>query len=109
MLTMYDGRTKLSEQVADEVRSHFTDTVFRTIIPRTVRLSEAPSYGQPITVYDPSSRGARAYVRLADELARRLDLGLETGSPLDDLLGVAGGSGDDDVVQDSDDDEEQWA
>ncbi|MBW3561670.1 MAG: AAA family ATPase [Actinobacteria bacterium] len=88
VLTMYDARTKLSQQVADEVRSHFGELVFRTIVPRTVRLSEAPSYGQPITVYDPTSRGARSYLRLADEVAGRLGLSLETLSPLDSLLGT---------------------
>ena len=91
LMTMYDGRTNLSQQVVDEVRGHFGEQAFRTIIPRTVRLSEAPSYGQPITVFDPSSRGARAYQRLASELAQRL--GLQTTSTgesaLDRLLGTA--------------------
>ena len=76
VLTMFDGRTRLSQQVVDEVRRHFGDTVFRTVIPRTVRLSEAPGFGQPITVLDPSSRGARAYMRLVDEVALRLELPL---------------------------------
>jgi chromosome partitioning protein len=67
-LVMYDARTNLAEQVAQEVRSHFGDKVCQTIIPRTVRLSEAPSFGQPITVFDPVSRGAHAYRRLAREL-----------------------------------------
>ena len=57
VLTMYDARTKLAEQVADEVRAHFGNKVCRNVIPRTVRISEAPSFGQPITVFDPSSRG----------------------------------------------------
>ena len=57
ILTMYDARTKLAEQVAAEVRAHFGDKVCRNIVPRTVRLSEAPSFGQPIIVFDPSSRG----------------------------------------------------
>ena len=69
VLTMYDGRTKLAEQVADEVRSHFGNKVCRNIIPRTVRISEAPSFGQPITVFDPSSRGAIAYRELAKEVS----------------------------------------
>ncbi len=69
VLVMYDARTKLSEQVAREVRSHFGDRVCRNVIPRTVRLSEAPSYGQPITVFDPSSRGAIAYRELAKEVS----------------------------------------
>lgn len=71
-LTMYDGRTKLSHEVAEEVRRHFGDLVFRTRIPRSVRLAEAPSYGQPITVFDPGSRGAVAYHRLASELWERV-------------------------------------
>lgn len=71
-LTMYDGRTKLSEEVAEEVRRHFGDLVFQTRIPRSVRLAEAPSYGQPITVFDPGSRGAVAYHRLASELWDRV-------------------------------------
>ena len=69
VLTMYDGRTKLAEQVAEEVRSHFGSKVCRNIIPRTVRISEAPSFGQPITVFDPSSRGAIAYRELAKEVS----------------------------------------
>lgn len=71
-LTMYDGRTKLSHEVANEVRRHFGDLVFRTRIPRSVRLAEAPSYGEPITVFDPSSRGAVAYHRLAEEVWERV-------------------------------------
>ena len=69
VLVMFDARTKLAAQVAKEVRAHFHDKVCRTVIPRTVRLSEAPSYGQPITVYAPSSRGAIAYRDLALEVA----------------------------------------
>ena len=69
VLVMYDARTKLSEQVAQEVRSHFGDRVCRTVIPRTVRLSEAPGYGQPITVFDSASRGAIAYRDLAREVS----------------------------------------
>jgi chromosome partitioning protein len=72
VMTMLDGRTRLSQQVVDEVRGHFGDLVFQTRIPRTVRLAEAPSYGQPITVFDPTSRGALAYRRLARELLDRL-------------------------------------
>ncbi len=67
VLTMFDGRTNLSQQVADEVRAHFSNT-FRTVIPRSVRLSEAPSHGIPISQYDPSSRAAHAYDALATEL-----------------------------------------
>ena len=69
ILTMYDARTKLAEQVAQEVRQHFGATVCRNIVPRTVRLSEAPSFGQPIIVFDPSSRGAIAYRELAKEVS----------------------------------------
>jgi len=69
VLTMYDGRTKLSDQVQQEVRNHFGPTVYRTVIPRTVRLSEAPSFGTPITVFDSLSRGAVAYRELAKEVS----------------------------------------
>ncbi|HUR18468.1 MAG TPA: AAA family ATPase [Acidimicrobiales bacterium] len=69
ILTMYDARTKLSDQVAAEVRSHFGARVCRNIVPRTVRLSEAPSFGQPIIVFDPTSRGAIAYRELAKEVS----------------------------------------
>jgi len=69
VLTMYDARTNLAEQVAAEVRRHFGDKVCRHVIPRTVRLSEAPSFGQPITVFDPSSRGSTAYRELAREVS----------------------------------------
>ncbi len=88
VLTMYDGRTNLSQQVVDEVRAYFGDRAYATVIPRTVRLSEAPSFGQPITVFDPQSRGARAYQRLAREVAERLALPVDIAaeSPLDRLL-----------------------
>jgi chromosome partitioning protein len=69
VLVMYDGRTRLAEQVKNEVRAHFGSKVFRNAIPRNIRLSEAPSFGQPITVFDPSSRGAVAYRELAREVA----------------------------------------
>jgi len=69
VLTMYDARTKLSDQVANEVRLHFGSRVCRNVIPRTVRLSEAPSFGQPITAFDPASRGAIAYRELAKEVS----------------------------------------
>lgn len=74
VLTMYDARTRLAQQVVDEVRSFFGPRAFDTIIPRTVRLSEAPSYAQPITVFDPESRGADAYLKLAVEFAARLEV-----------------------------------
>jgi chromosome partitioning protein len=69
VLTMYDARTRLSEQVVEEVRRHFGARVCRNVVPRTVRLSEAPSFGQPIIVFDPSSRGAIAYRELAKEVS----------------------------------------
>jgi chromosome partitioning protein len=69
VLTMYDARTRLSVDVANEVREHFSERVCRAVIPRTVRLSEAPSFGQPITVFDPTSRGAVAYRELAKEVS----------------------------------------
>ena len=69
VLTMYDARTKLADQVANEVRLHFGAKVCRNVIPRTVRLSEAPSFGQPITAFDPASRGAIAYRELAKEVS----------------------------------------
>ena len=68
LLTMFDGRNNLSHQVSDEIRRHFTDRVFKTVIPRNVRLSEAPSHGLPILQYDISSRGAEAYLALAREI-----------------------------------------
>lgn len=71
LLTMYDGRTTLSKQVAAEVRNYFDKTVFTTLIPRTVKLSEAPSFGQPITQYDPTGKGAQSYIDLAKEVIQR--------------------------------------
>ena len=67
-MTMFDGRTNLSNDVVAEVRRHFPEEVFETIIPRAVRLAEAPSYGQPITIYAPKSSGAQAYAALAREV-----------------------------------------
>ncbi|GAA4669798.1 ParA family protein [Gordonia humi] len=71
LLTMYDGRTKLADQVAAEVRNHFGDKVLSTIIPRSVKVSEAPGYGMTIIEYDPGSRGAMSYLDAAKELAQR--------------------------------------
>ncbi len=71
VLTMYDSRTKLSEQVADEVRRHMNGSVYQTVVPRSIRLAEAPSHGLPIALYDPASRGADAYRELATEVAAR--------------------------------------
>lgn len=92
---MYDARTNLSSQVADEVREYFGDLAFRTVVPRTVRLGEAPGYGEPIEVFAPSSRGARCYRRLAREFEERLGLKGEvegtSADALDLLLGRAGG------------------
>lgn len=72
LLTMFDARNNLSHQVSDEIRQHFGDKVFRSVIPRNVRLSEAPSYGLPVVLYDISSRGATAYLELAKEI---IDMG----------------------------------
>jgi chromosome partitioning protein len=74
LLTMVDPRTKLSDQVSAEIRRHFADLVFKSEIPRSVRLAEAPSYGQPVGAYAPASRGAAAYEALAAEFAARADL-----------------------------------
>ena len=71
LLTMYDARTRLASQVADDVRSHFGTTVLRTVIPRSVRVSEAPSYGQTVMTYDPASPGALCYLDAAREIAER--------------------------------------
>jgi chromosome partitioning protein len=70
LLTMYDERTNLSQQVRDDLRDFFGDQVFDTFIPRNVRLAEAPSYGKPISLYDPLCRGAQSYLRLAKEVIR---------------------------------------
>ena len=71
-LTMFDGRTNFSTQVAQEVRRHFPGKVYSTVIPRNVRLAEAPSHGLPVTVYDRLSRGATAYRNMAEEIAKKL-------------------------------------
>lgn len=70
LLTMYDIRTNLSNQVVREVKKYFEDKVYKTVIPRNIKLSEAPSYGMPITLYDPKSKGARAYEKLAREILK---------------------------------------
>jgi chromosome partitioning protein len=77
LLTMYDGRTKLADQVTSEVRQHFGNTVLRTVIPRSVKVSEAPGYSQTVLAYDPGSRGAMSYVDAAREIA-------EYGSHMDE-------------------------
>ncbi len=71
VLTMFDERTNLARQVVDDIRQHFGDRVFQTIIPRNVRLGEAPSFGKPVLAYDIKSRGAEAYLALAREFLKR--------------------------------------
>ena len=71
VLTMFDSRTNLSNQVMEEAISYFKEKVYKSIIPRNVKLSEAPSYGQPITIYEPGSVGAKSYMRLAEEVIVR--------------------------------------
>lgn len=70
LMTMYDSRTKLSNQVVKEVNKFFENKVFETVIPRNVRLSEAPSFGMPIVIYDPRSKGAKSYEKLAKEFLK---------------------------------------
>ncbi|MBE7052850.1 MAG: ParA family protein [Ruminococcaceae bacterium] len=71
LLTMFDGRTNLSNQVADEIKKYYPDKVYKSVIPRNIRLSEAPSYGQPINVYDKHSKGAVSYKNLAKEVIKK--------------------------------------
>jgi chromosome partitioning protein len=71
-LTMFDGRTNFSTQVAQEVRRHFPGKVYATVIPRNIRLAEAPSQGLPVTAYDRSSKGAKAYAAMAEEIHEKL-------------------------------------
>jgi chromosome partitioning protein len=71
-LTMFDGRTTFSTQVAQEVRKHFPGKVFTSVIPRNIRLAEAPSHGLPVTAYDRSSKGAQAYRAMAEEIKAKL-------------------------------------
>ena len=73
-MTMFDARTRLSAHVVEEVRRYFPHRMFNTVVPRSVRLAEAPSYGQAIVEYDPSSRGAEAYESFVGELGMRLNL-----------------------------------
>jgi chromosome partitioning protein len=100
VLTMYDSRTKLSEQVVAEVRRYFGPRVYDTIIPRTVRLSEAPGFGKPITTYDPESKGARAYRELAAEFLEReaVDAPLPEGE-LPAVIAIPQGRGDEDAAE----------
>lgn len=81
LLTMYDARTNLSSQVAQEVRNHFGELVFKTVVPRSVRLSEAPSFGEPVLTLDPSSRGSISYRLLAAEVEERYGLGQKAPPP----------------------------
>ena len=74
VFTMYDSRTNLSSQVVDNVKEHLEQNVYKTVIPRNIRLAEAPSYGMPIQKYDPKSAGAEAYMLLADEVINRKDM-----------------------------------
>ena len=74
VFTMYDSRTNLSAQVVENVKQHFKQKVFNTVIPRNIRLAEAPSFGMPICMYDPKSAGAEAYRNLADEVINRKDV-----------------------------------
>jgi chromosome partitioning protein len=87
VLTMYNQRTRLSEQVVEEVKRYFGGRVYDTIIPRTVRLSEAPGFGQPITSYDPKSKGAKAYRNLAREFLTREagEIAEVTAEPIPDM------------------------
>lgn len=70
LLNMFDGRTNLSIQVVEEVKKHFKNKVYKTVIPRNVRLAEAPSFGQPIMLYDETSKGSEAYIKLSDEIIK---------------------------------------
>ena len=74
VFTMFDSRTNLSNQVVDNVKNHLNQNVYNTIIPRNIRLAEAPSYGMPISMYDPKSAGAESYMLLADEVINRKDV-----------------------------------
>ena len=76
---MFDPRITLQQQVSEQLKSHFGDKLFGTVIPRNVRLAEAPSYGQPGVVFDPASKGAIAYVEFASELVRRVGTLMPTG------------------------------
>jgi chromosome partitioning protein len=92
VMTMYDARTRLSAHVVEEVRRYMPEAVLATIIPRAIRLAEAPSYGQVISEYDPESRGAAAYVHLADEVLARLGMPASASQPesnLDNIMVAA--------------------
>ena len=89
LMTMFDARTRLSAHVVEEVRRYFPDRIFETVIPRSIRLAEAPSYGQSIVEYDPNSRGGLAYKAMTHELIARLGLGAPTGSVFAGVSGSA--------------------
>lgn len=93
LLTMFDGRNTLSHQVAAEVRRHFPREVFGAVVPRNVRLSEAPSHGLPAVVYDPQSRGAQAYRALAEEVVARRHAAPAESGPAEGSEGSAGDGG----------------
>ena len=84
--TMYDSRNTLSEQVSRELEEHFGDKVYRTLVPRNVRLAEAPSYGAPAVCWDPSSKGAQAYLAVAEELLARDDAASAAAAPREETL-----------------------
>jgi chromosome partitioning protein len=90
VLTMYDGRTKLADQVVAEIRSYFGSQVYETVVPRSVRLSEAPGFGMPIARYDPSSKGAAAYRALADEFLRHHGSESDSGIRVPLVPGIGG-------------------
>jgi chromosome partitioning protein len=81
VLTMFDDRTNLAQAVAGELKTHFGDRLFTTTIPRNVRLAEAPSYGKPALLYDPRSRGAESYIKLAKEIMDRVAAGIPPMPP----------------------------
>lgn len=83
VFSMFDGRTNLANQVVAEVKKFFGDKVYETVIPRTIKIAEAPSFGKPITVYDPHSKGAMAFNQLAQEFLKRQTLNSNTESPQD--------------------------
>jgi chromosome partitioning protein len=87
LLTMYDSRLNLSRQVADDAREHFGELVFKTVIPRNIRLAEAPSFGKPILLYDITSVGASSYMAVAKELMERTETDVSRDSaPPSDLI-----------------------
>jgi chromosome partitioning protein len=102
--TMYDPRNSLTKDVSDQLANHFGEKLYRTVIPRNVRLAEAPSYGLPVLYYDKQSRGARAYLALASELARRYE-------GIDNANGVGtrdDSSGTDAAIDEKDRTQKQW-